>query len=104
MVAPVNWPPPRNTRATGLRSKIGSGNRIQVEDQAGETTVWLAPEFINFAEPITVEVNRRKVSPDRVEPSIPVLLEDARTRADRQHPFWAKVTTSADDRGNVTSR
>jgi hypothetical protein len=26
-----------------------------------------------------------------IEPDVAVLLEDARTRADRLHPFWAKV-------------
>ena len=28
-----------------------------------------------------------------VEPDIAVLLEDVRTRGDRQHPFWAKIET-----------
>ena len=28
----------------------------------------------------------------RAEPDIAVLLEDVRTRGDRMHPFWAKVT------------
>ena len=26
-----------------------------------------------------------------IEPSLEVLLEDARARGDRKHPFWAKV-------------
>jgi hypothetical protein len=26
-----------------------------------------------------------------IKPSIPLMLEDARARADRQHPYWAKV-------------
>jgi hypothetical protein len=42
-----------------------------------------------------VEVNNRAISPrDRtVRPDLNVLLEDARSRADRQHPFWAKLET-----------
>jgi pimeloyl-ACP methyl ester carboxylesterase len=105
MIAPANWPPPRTARPTVLRSKIANGNKIQVETQALDTTVWLAPEFINFAEPITVEVNRRSLTPDRtVRPNLSTLLEDARTRADRQHPFWAKVESMPDERGDFTNR
>jgi hypothetical protein len=42
-----------------------------------------------------VDVNGRTISPrDRmVRPDVSVLLEDVRTRADRQHPFWAKLST-----------
>jgi hypothetical protein len=105
MVAPSNWPPPRSTRPTAIRSKIGNVNRIQVETQAANTTVWLGPEFVSFTEPLTVEVNRRNLTPDRtVRPNIGVLLEDARTRADRQHPFWAKVESAPDFRGDFSNR
>jgi len=105
LVAPVNWPPSRGVRPTVLRSKLAVGNKIMAQTQAGETTVWLSPDFVNFDEPLTVELNGRRISPDRfVEPSLAVLLEDARTRADRQHPFWAKVGAARDDRGAVADR
>jgi pimeloyl-ACP methyl ester carboxylesterase len=104
MVAPVNWPPPRNTRPFVLRSRIATGNKVQVEARSGGATVWLAPEFVDFNQPITVELNRRKITPDGVEPSLSVLLEDARTRADRQHPFWAKVESASDNRDDFTRR
>ena len=60
-----------------------------------KTTVWLSPELVDFNEQLVVEVNNRAISPrDRiVQPDLNVLLEDARTRADRQHPFWAKLRT-----------
>jgi hypothetical protein len=29
-----------------------------------------------------------------VEPDLRVMLEDARTRGDRQHPFWARFDVS----------
>ena len=37
-------------------------------------------------------VNGRKhLNPEDAVPRLEVLLEDVRTRGDRQHPFWAKV-------------
>jgi pimeloyl-ACP methyl ester carboxylesterase len=95
MVSPANWPPRRGTRPLRLRSKITEGNKVLVFVQAEQTTVWLGPEMVNFDEPLVVELNGRPISPrDRfVRPDLEVLLEDARARADRQHPFWAKVTT-----------
>jgi hypothetical protein len=50
---------------------------------------------VDFNQPLVVEVNNRAITPRdrRVQPDLNVLLEDARTRADRQHPFWAKVST-----------
>jgi hypothetical protein len=58
-------------------------------------TVWLSPDLVDFGQPLVVEVNNRTISPrDRmVRPDVGVLLEDVRTRADRQHPFWAKLST-----------
>ena len=63
--------------------------------QANKVTVWLSPDLVDFGQPLVVEVNSRAISPrDRmVRPDLNVLLEDVRTRADRQHPFWAKLTT-----------
>jgi hypothetical protein len=54
----------------------------------------LSPELVDFTQQLIVEINNRAVSPrDRfVRPDLDVLLEDARARADRQHPFWAKLT------------
>ncbi len=63
--------------------------------QAEKAIVWLSPELVDFNERLVVEVNNRAISPrDRiVRPDLNVLLEDARTRGDRQHPFWAKMET-----------
>ena len=68
---------------------------MTVKLQASKITVWLSPELVDFNQPLVVEVNGRAISPrDRiVRPDVSVLLEDVRTRADRQHPFWAKLST-----------
>jgi pimeloyl-ACP methyl ester carboxylesterase len=95
MVSPGNWPPGRGVRPARVRGKRMEANKVWVSLQAERVTVWLAPELVAFGQPLVVEVNNRSISPrDRiVRPDLNVLLEDARTRADRQHPFWAKVST-----------
>ena len=40
---------------------------------------------------ITVNGKRLKTGGLVVEPDLGVILEDVRTRGDRQHPFWASI-------------
>jgi len=96
MVSPSSWPPSRGARPLKLRGKLTEGNKVLAFEQAEQTTVWLGPEIVNFEEPLAVELNGRAISPRNhyVTPDLEVLLEDARSRADRQHPFWAKVTSN----------
>lgn len=101
IVPPDNsWPPPRGVRPFKFDGKVLETNRITATARAGKATVWLSPELVDFNEPLVVEVNKRAISPrDRfVKPDLMTLLEDARTRADRQHPFWAKLETETVER------
>ena len=95
MVDPVTWPPKRGTRPTQVRGREYETNKLGVFEQAERTTVWLSPETVDFDKPIEVELNGRRISPrDRsIRPDLGVLLEDARTRGDRQRPYWAKITS-----------
>jgi pimeloyl-ACP methyl ester carboxylesterase len=94
MVAPVNWPPPRSTRPASIEGRRLETNKVTVKTQADKVTVWLSPELVDLNQKLVVELNGRAITPrDRnVRPDLTVLLEDVRTRADRQHPFWAKVS------------
>ncbi|MEO1498673.1 MAG: peptidase [Planctomycetota bacterium] len=94
MVAPAAWPPKRGTRAAKLRARKYNGNKLGVIGKAERLTVWLSPELIDFDEPLEIEWNGRRITArgERAQPSIETLLEDARTRADRYRPYWAKVT------------
>lgn len=95
MVMPANWPPGRNVRPFTFKGEVLANNRIRATARVDKATVWLSPEIVDFKQPLVVEVNNRTITPrDRfVKPDLNVLLEDARARADRQHPFWARLTT-----------
>lgn len=94
MVAPAAWPPKRGVRAAKLRGRKYNGNKLGVLCKAEAITVWLSPELVNFDEPLEIEWNGRRITArgEQIAPSIEVLLEDARTRADRYRPYWAKVS------------
>ncbi|HEX4412921.1 MAG TPA: peptidase [Lacipirellulaceae bacterium] len=103
MVAPVNWPPPHAVRPATIEGKRLETNKVTVKVQASKVTVWLSPDLVDFTQPLVVEVNNRAISPrDRnVSPDLNVLLDDARTRADRLHPFWAKLSTVQEKSGGA---
>jgi predicted esterase len=86
MVVPANWPPPRNTSAATFSGKLTENNGVNVDQGGAKTTVWLAPEMVDFNR--RIQINGKGVM---VTPSLETMLEDVRTRGDRQHPFWAKV-------------
>jgi pimeloyl-ACP methyl ester carboxylesterase len=94
VVEPHQYDARQGKRAAQVDAKVTAGNGVYVRSGAQQVTVWLSPELIDFNRPIDVNVNgsRLRRTGARIEPSLDVLLEDARTRGDRQHPFWAKVT------------
>jgi hypothetical protein len=94
MVAPDNWPPPSSTRPAPIEGKRMETNKVTVKVRADKVTVWLSPDLVDLNQKLVVELNGRAISPSNknVRPDLTVLLEDVRTRADRQHPFWAKLS------------
>jgi len=92
LVLPANYPEPRKA-PVAIKARILDTNGVYIDSGTGQATVYLSPETVNFAERITVNFRGRSDS-GIIEPSIEVMLEDARTRADRQHPFWAKVNSN----------
>lgn len=86
VVLPANWPQPK-ARDAETEAQITQGNTIRIKTPCEYLTVWLAPEFIDFSKKISY--GRERID---LVPTVDVMLEDARTRGDRQHPFWAKYT------------
>lgn len=93
VVEPSDWPPPRGTRAMRVEGVVSAANTVQVRTGADRVTIWLAPEIVDFGRKYQATVNGRRVPTNQPlgSPNLEVLLEDVRTRGDRQHPFWAKL-------------
>ncbi len=89
MVMPLEWPQPKS-RPVEIVGRIRANNSIWLRSGASRTVVWMTPEIVDFSRRVSIDVDGRK-SRTSIIPSTEVMLEDARTRADRLHPFWAKL-------------
>jgi pimeloyl-ACP methyl ester carboxylesterase len=89
LIAPASWPPPAGARPAVVDANVFPGNLV-IRSGAKKMTVYLCPELINLEKPFTISFNGKK-KPLNLQPSLETLLEDTRTRGDRQHPFWVKV-------------
>ena len=97
LVSPFAWPV-SGKRALFTESEIRPGNIMLLKTGAGEVTVWFSPEMLDLNQRITLRLNTQKKT-IMAQPDVEVLLEDVRTRGDRQHPFWAKQTLRSGARG-----
>ncbi|MDA7977558.1 MAG: alpha/beta hydrolase-fold protein [Pirellulales bacterium] len=87
---------PRGTAPAVLEGEISNNNIVRIRSGAKESIVWLSPEMVDFNQPITIRSGGRTIryNAEDALPNVEVVLEDARTRGDRQHPFWAKVVVA----------
>ena len=60
---------------------------------SNSSTLWLSPEFVDFGK--RIEIKGRGNFKGSAKVSTKVLLEDVLRRADREHPYWARI----DNRG-----
>jgi predicted esterase len=91
MINPAAWPARDAAKPFPLSASVREKNAVHLSTNASQVTVYLSPDMVDFEGKVSIRLNGRKKSLDLV-PSPAVLLEDARTRGDRQHPFWAKGT------------
>ncbi len=95
MILPAEWGenpvPAKKPRPAKIEAKPIAPNGVQVGagSSFGKMTVWLSPDIVTFNNTLKVAINGKPQK--NVQPKIETLLEDVRTRGDRQHPFWAKV-------------
>ncbi|KAA5544694.1 alpha/beta hydrolase [Roseiconus nitratireducens] len=88
---PVLWDQEKRKRAGKVSGEVGSGNQIRISGPADNFIVWLRPEMgIDLSQQVVI---RYGTSPTRFDFDFDVetILEDARQRADRKRPYWAKV-------------
>jgi len=92
-VDPEDWPPPSGSQPIQVKGSITPKNGLNIRAGAGQVVVWLSPKMLDFKRKATILVNGRRIngSEPMIRPEIRVLLEDVRTRGDRQHPFWARL-------------
>jgi predicted esterase len=96
LVHPSEWPSKNKRAMTTQGSIAGGGGGVQavnVQTGAARVVVWLAPEMVDFARPVRVTIKGRTLPGP--SPDVATLLEDVRTRGDRQHPFWARLEVKA---------
>jgi pimeloyl-ACP methyl ester carboxylesterase len=93
VIDPADWPPPSSAQTVKVSGSITNKNTINVRSGSSRTTVWLAPEMLDFKQRAIITVNGQRInkSDQIIDPDLMTILEDLRTRADRQHPFWAKL-------------
>jgi pimeloyl-ACP methyl ester carboxylesterase len=92
MVLPEDWAKsPKGVFR--IKGKVLNNNSLVVSGGASKVTIHLLPELVNFGAPLrlTVTSNAKTYAPSAIKPSVSVMLEDVRTRGDRQHPFWASL-------------
>jgi hypothetical protein len=93
VVDPSDWDTKSGSRPMEVKGKI-NGNNVFVSSGAKKVAVYLSPELVDLAQPVRVKVDGRPLNAKgnlMVQPSVEVMLEDARTRGDRLHPFWVKI-------------
>ncbi len=91
VIDPIDWPPTRGFQPVRVEGSI-KGNTVRVTSGADKVTVWLSPELVDFSKPVRIDFKGHQLNRDpNLTPNVATLLDDVRTRADRQHPFWVKV-------------
>ena len=94
VVLPTHWPPPPNTKPCAVEGKTTATNGITAHCGADRVRVWLSPELVDFTRPVTVTLDGRTLHKGPVMADVDVLLDDLRSRGDRQHPFHAVVEST----------
>jgi pimeloyl-ACP methyl ester carboxylesterase len=76
----------------GIEASITAKNGVSVSQIPSPSAwVWLTPEMVDFKQPVSVRVKGTTKRFD-VTSDLDVILEDARQRADRLHPFHFKIS------------
>lgn len=106
VIDPIYWPEkdsgsnaPKTIRVESKIARNANAVRVTLapgSDPEGENAgpvVFLSPNMVDFNSKVEVMVNSQPYHPVNglIEPSVEDLLEDARTRCDRLHPFWVRL-------------
>jgi pimeloyl-ACP methyl ester carboxylesterase len=68
-------------------------NAVRIQKAAAkEFSIWLSPDMVDFSKKITIDAKGTTRRYD-INGSTDTILQDVLGRADRQHPFWARIDT-----------
>jgi pimeloyl-ACP methyl ester carboxylesterase len=94
----------RNLRpATVAYESKGLGTLLNVTTNGiTRLDIWIHPSWVDVAKRFEVRVNRRAVFRGMVKADLPTLLEDLRTRGDRQQIYWFRLAVNlSSGRGGI---
>jgi pimeloyl-ACP methyl ester carboxylesterase len=86
LVHPLLYKADSEYKIESSRSVVNNSVRMKTVP-AKRYSIFLTPEVVDFSRS-PISVGDRKVE---AKPDLRIMLEDARGRADRQHPFWMRV-------------
>jgi pimeloyl-ACP methyl ester carboxylesterase len=91
-INPILWDQAERIRAGKVSGSVLADNQIRIGSVPAESvTVWLRPGMgIDLAQRVTIRRGSRPTYFD-FDRDLEVMLEDARSRADRKRPYWAKI-------------
>ncbi|MEQ1828187.1 MAG: alpha/beta hydrolase, partial [Pirellula sp.] len=95
LVHPLLYKAGTEYKVASNRNVTNNAIRVQIAPTK-QYSIYLSPDVVDFSKGQMVVVDK-KVEP---KPDIRVMLEDARTRVDRQHPFWMRVDFGKSDNRN----
>ena len=80
----------RQSTPDGIKGSIRDKKNVVVTTGTKRARVFLTPDMVDLSEPVSVYVNgkSRKVE---IKAKSATILEDARRRGDRKHPFWVEL-------------
>jgi hypothetical protein len=102
-VNPYTWPPQDSAVPASIEGSFFPSNLVRLKTNVGRVKIWLSPDMVDFTQRVSFSINGKSRS-EEVKPSIETILEDVRTRGDRQHPFWAMVDKDTGRGGRVSLR
>lgn len=88
---PINFDP--KDRDVIEASLQAASNRIFITNfpNKSRTWIWLSPDTVDFSRPLIVRLKGSQKTFQDLASDVGVMLEDARSRGDRQHPFHLKI-------------
>lgn len=89
VVNPYDWPNPK-AKPSEHQFRKGANGMLLVKTGAAQAKLWFTPETADLRDRVMINVNGQPRAYE-VLPDNQTILEDVRTRCDREHPFWAEL-------------